>query len=196
MQLTVYKCSINFADDWIRTADLLYRKQPLYQLSHTTTALLSSWLLVHWVLKTIIKYGKGRIKTKTTLRVNKKFWIEKDSLWISHQNLPFRDQKWRPVALEVSTTLRSKFTCWSRRTCRCRWRRFAWRPHRSWWRRWARPSYRSQLSFNVVFVKQPLTSSPIWSTTSLRPTVAPEKISSVTSGINIKKSFFMNLPCT
>ena len=34
MQLTVYKCSINFADDWIRTADLLYRKRPLYQLSH------------------------------------------------------------------------------------------------------------------------------------------------------------------
>ena len=24
----------NFADDWIRTADLRYRKQPLYQLSH------------------------------------------------------------------------------------------------------------------------------------------------------------------
>ena len=30
--------NINFADDWIRTADLWYRKQPLYQLSHTTTA--------------------------------------------------------------------------------------------------------------------------------------------------------------
>ena len=38
IQLTVNKCSINFADDWIRTADLWYRKRPLYQLSHTTTA--------------------------------------------------------------------------------------------------------------------------------------------------------------
>ena len=26
--------NINFADDWIRTADLWYRKQLLYQLSH------------------------------------------------------------------------------------------------------------------------------------------------------------------
>ena len=34
IQLTVNKCSINFADDWIRTADLWYRKRPLYQLSH------------------------------------------------------------------------------------------------------------------------------------------------------------------
>ena len=33
-QLTVNKCSINFADDWIQTADLWYRKRPLYQLSH------------------------------------------------------------------------------------------------------------------------------------------------------------------
>ena len=38
IQLTVNKCSINFADDWIRTANLWYRKRPLYQLSHTTTA--------------------------------------------------------------------------------------------------------------------------------------------------------------
>ena len=36
IQLTVNKCSINFADGWIRTADLRYRKQPLYQLSRTT----------------------------------------------------------------------------------------------------------------------------------------------------------------
>ena len=28
--------NINFANDWIRTLDLWYRKQPLYQLSHTT----------------------------------------------------------------------------------------------------------------------------------------------------------------
>ena len=28
-QLTVHKCSINFADDLIRTADLWYRKRPL-----------------------------------------------------------------------------------------------------------------------------------------------------------------------
>ena len=34
IQLTVNKCSINFADDWSRTADLWYRKRPLYQLSH------------------------------------------------------------------------------------------------------------------------------------------------------------------
>ena len=26
--------NMNFADDWIRTADLWYWKQPLYQLSH------------------------------------------------------------------------------------------------------------------------------------------------------------------
>ena len=39
IQLTVNKCSIYFANDWIRTADLWYRKRPLYQLSHTTTAL-------------------------------------------------------------------------------------------------------------------------------------------------------------
>ena len=37
-QLTVNKCSINFANDWIRTAGLWYRKRPLFQLSHTTTA--------------------------------------------------------------------------------------------------------------------------------------------------------------
>ena len=30
--------NIIFADDWIRTADLWYWKQLLYQLSHTTTA--------------------------------------------------------------------------------------------------------------------------------------------------------------
>ena len=34
IQLTVNKCSINFADDWIRTADLWNRKRSLYQLSH------------------------------------------------------------------------------------------------------------------------------------------------------------------
>ena len=34
IQLTLNICSINFADDWIRTADLWYRKRPLYQLSH------------------------------------------------------------------------------------------------------------------------------------------------------------------
>ena len=28
--------NINFADDWIRSADLWYWKRPLYQLSHTT----------------------------------------------------------------------------------------------------------------------------------------------------------------
>ena len=27
---------MTFADDWIRTTDLWCRKQPLYQLSHTT----------------------------------------------------------------------------------------------------------------------------------------------------------------
>ena len=45
IQLTVNKCSINFADDWSRTADLWYRKRPLYQLSHTTTAQLVACLL-------------------------------------------------------------------------------------------------------------------------------------------------------
>ena len=35
-QLTVNKCSINFADDWIQTADLWYRKRLLYQLSHNS----------------------------------------------------------------------------------------------------------------------------------------------------------------
>ena len=34
IQLTVNKCSINFADDWIRTVDLWYWKGSLYQLSH------------------------------------------------------------------------------------------------------------------------------------------------------------------
>ena len=34
IQLTVNKYSINFANGWIRTADLWYRKQLLYQLSH------------------------------------------------------------------------------------------------------------------------------------------------------------------
>ena len=34
IQLIINKCSINFADDWSRTADLWYRKRPLYQLSH------------------------------------------------------------------------------------------------------------------------------------------------------------------
>ena len=38
IQLTVKKCSINFAKDWNRTVDFWYQKQPLYQLSHTTTA--------------------------------------------------------------------------------------------------------------------------------------------------------------
>ena len=36
-QLTVNKCSIYkyiFADDWIQTEDLWYRKQLLYKLSH------------------------------------------------------------------------------------------------------------------------------------------------------------------
>ena len=47
-QLTVNKCSINFADDWIRTADLWYRKRPLYQLSHTTTAHVSIIVILSW----------------------------------------------------------------------------------------------------------------------------------------------------
>ena len=34
IQLRANKCSINFADEWIRTADLWYWKWPLYQLSH------------------------------------------------------------------------------------------------------------------------------------------------------------------
>ena len=51
IQLTVNKCSINFADDWIRTADLWYQKQPLYQLSYTTTALKMN-------VKTISRYHK------------------------------------------------------------------------------------------------------------------------------------------
>ena len=49
IQLTVNKCSINFADDWIRTADLWYRKRPLYQLSHTTTA--------HYLLLASVQFG-------------------------------------------------------------------------------------------------------------------------------------------
>ena len=32
---SIQMCNINFADDWIQTADLWYWKQPLYQLSHT-----------------------------------------------------------------------------------------------------------------------------------------------------------------
>ena len=34
IQLTVKKCSINVADDWIQTVDLWYWKWLLYQLSH------------------------------------------------------------------------------------------------------------------------------------------------------------------
>ena len=34
--------NINFANDWNQTADLWRWKQLLYQLSHTTTALLNS----------------------------------------------------------------------------------------------------------------------------------------------------------
>ena len=34
IQFTVNKCSIKFANDWIRTADLWYWKQLLYQLCH------------------------------------------------------------------------------------------------------------------------------------------------------------------
>ena len=34
IQLTVNIVQYHFADDWIRTADLFRRKQPLYQLSH------------------------------------------------------------------------------------------------------------------------------------------------------------------
>ena len=32
--------NINFADDWFRSADLWYWKQPLYQLSHNHSPLL------------------------------------------------------------------------------------------------------------------------------------------------------------
>ena len=42
--------NINFADDWIQTMDLWYWKQPLYQLSHTTTAqatFLLAWSFYH-----------------------------------------------------------------------------------------------------------------------------------------------------
>ena len=41
IQLTVYNCSINFADDWIWTADLWYWKRPLCQLSHNHCPLYS-----------------------------------------------------------------------------------------------------------------------------------------------------------
>ena len=44
IQLTVNKCSINFADDWIWTADLWYWKRPVYQLSYTTTAHIFSFV--------------------------------------------------------------------------------------------------------------------------------------------------------
>ena len=36
----------NFADDWIRTADLWHRKRPLYQLSHNHFPLLNLYLLI------------------------------------------------------------------------------------------------------------------------------------------------------
>ena len=42
--MTVYKCSINFADDWI----LWYRKRPLYQLSHNHL-LLYCIVTYHWL---------------------------------------------------------------------------------------------------------------------------------------------------
>ena len=35
--------NINFADDWIQTADLWNRKQPLYQLSHNHFPILSKF---------------------------------------------------------------------------------------------------------------------------------------------------------
>ena len=55
IQLTVNKCSINFANGWIRTADLWYRKQPLYLLSHTTA---QEWIFFNWI---IIKSFVARI---------------------------------------------------------------------------------------------------------------------------------------
>ena len=54
IQLKVNKCSINFANDWIRTVDLWYWKQPLNQLSHNhcpTNAKLN-WILVAVGFKT------------------------------------------------------------------------------------------------------------------------------------------------
>ena len=66
IQLTVNKCKIFFANDWIRTADLWYRKWPLYQLSHTTTLLFfgrfCSWILIRFfgfLSKLNEKRGRG-----------------------------------------------------------------------------------------------------------------------------------------
>ena len=46
IQLTVNKCSINFADDWIWTADLWYRKQTLYQLTHFHCLFRQCWSIL------------------------------------------------------------------------------------------------------------------------------------------------------
>ena len=75
IQLTVNKCSIYkfLHDDWIRTADLWYRKRPLYQLrhDHCPTIFYSSiqfflHLLLPFFLRWIFTWGGNKPATTVT----------------------------------------------------------------------------------------------------------------------------------
>ena len=77
IQLTVKKCSINVADDWIQTVDLWYWKWLLYQLSHNHCPkvfvslfnfCIICWVFCPWWLNEnlmqllVIRTGMGRIE--------------------------------------------------------------------------------------------------------------------------------------
>ena len=57
IQLTVG--NIKFVDDWIRTADLWRRKQPLYQLSHNICPLSNRYVWSHGVNRQILLPSLG-----------------------------------------------------------------------------------------------------------------------------------------
>ena len=80
-QLTVNKCSINFADDWIQTADLWYWKRPLYQLSHNhcPKQYLLNFLSVNFIF--IFSLGGIRIKCALIVSILHILWVLCDQMF-------------------------------------------------------------------------------------------------------------------
>ena len=72
-QLTVNKCSIKVADDWIRTRVLWYRKRPLCQLCHNHCPLI--WFLI-WPWMEL----RESVRSHTASSLGPWVWHDRDSL--------------------------------------------------------------------------------------------------------------------
>ena len=101
-----------FADDWIRTADLWYRKRPFYQLSHTTTAH-SDLFLCHDIEKCNNSYlwNEGLQKVIWPSR-----WKERRprmDFGIKHVSVPFLNNLSRSWIMELLRKYQNNVTWWT-----------------------------------------------------------------------------------